>query len=85
MEPTNFWGPEWARGSAVGCGLTHVNALIRMGDWCGSSRMAANRQHEATGANRDCNGIFCKEKGQVKNDSFFARGGVFSLDLTFNG
>ena len=27
MEPTNFWGPKWARGSAVGLGLTHMKRL----------------------------------------------------------
>ena len=36
--PTVFWGSETARGGPVSPGELPVNALILMGDWCGSGR-----------------------------------------------
>jgi hypothetical protein len=58
-----------------------------MGDWCGSIAIDRTNTIEATGAEEGKQRTIRSNKIGVKRKSVmrFARGGVFSLDLPFNG
>ena len=81
--------PAWHRRSsgALGArdGIGHV--LIPMGDWCGSTVNDSTDIIEATGAEKVKTAICWSIEIMVKRKPVmrFARGGVFSLDLPFNG
>ncbi len=52
MAPMIFWGPNGPGAERQAFGMTLIEALIPMGDWCGSEKLTPTYKKEMTGAER---------------------------------